>query len=268
MGDEDKLNALLHYMKGAERFSAIFQDLTRASKTWCPFTHPNTGLNVDCYTANPRVQSMLEWARKYVQCAKFIDTNRYAVDKMAEISIQLASPERLANHEEFLRLVKDFQSSVTFIESEVSGKLDRISCEECARLDEAIVSFSNYCFTASVAMAVSAVENRLIEIIRRKHDRLYRKEFTRFTLGQLVQIFDENQYKAKKYASIKKLLPVKHKPLLLLLNQYRIFSIHPKGETVTPQIAESILHLSFTFMFDRATCPYTSAELNCVELTS
>ncbi|MBI4401735.1 MAG: hypothetical protein HY581_08900 [Nitrospirae bacterium] len=113
-------------------------------------------------------------------------------------------------------------------------------------------------------MAVSAVENRLIEIIRKKHDRLYRKEFTRFTLGQLIQVFDENQYKAKKYASIKKLLPVKHKPLLLLLNQYRIFSIHPKGEVVTAQIAESILHLSFTFMFDKATCPYTSAELKCV----
>ena len=47
MGDEDKLNTLLHYMKGAERFSAIFQDLTRASKAWCPFTHPDTGLNAD-----------------------------------------------------------------------------------------------------------------------------------------------------------------------------------------------------------------------------
>lgn len=265
MGDEDKLNALLHYMKGVQRFSGIFREITRGSKTWCPFTHANTGLSVECYSANPRIQATLEWGKKYVQVAKFADANRYTVDEMSALLTRLDSPEGIQGYEDFLGLMNQFRSHITFIESELHQKLDRISCYECSRLDEAIVAFSNYCFTASIAMAVSAVENRLIELIRKKNKTLYMKEFKRFTLGQLIQVFDENQYKAKQYARIKKLLPPKHKPLLLLLNQYRIFSVHPTGEPVTPQIAEAIVHLSFAFMLDAGTCPYTSAELECIE---
>lgn len=161
-------------------------------------------------------------------------------------------------------LLSQIKSHIIFIESDLHQKLNRLSCYECSRLDEALVAFSNYCFTASVAMAVSAVENRLVELIRKKNKTLYVREFRRFTLGQLIRVFDENEYKEKKYSSIKKLLPAKHKPLLLLLNQYRIFPVHPTGEPVTPQIAEAIVHLSFAFMFDEHTCPYTSAELECV----
>ena len=47
------------------------------------------------------------------------------------------------------------------------------------------------------------------------------------------------------------------------LNQYRVFSAHPKEETITAQIAESVLHLSFAFMIDTATCPYDEKELIC-----
>lgn len=206
---------------------------------------------------------MLNWGRTYVRAVKFIDSNRYSIDRMVVILNQLGNPERIENHRQFRQLANEFGSQVNFIEADVTAKLDRISCDECERLDEAIVAFSNYCFTASVAMAVSAVENRLIELIKKKHATMYRKEFIRFTLGQLIQVFDENQYKAKQYARIKKLLPQKHRPLLLLLNQYRIFSIHPMGESVTPQIAESIVHLSFAFMLDKATCPYSSTELEC-----
>jgi len=264
MGDEDKLNSLLHYMKGVEPFSAIFRESVRGSKTWCPFTHSGTDLNVDCYSANPSIQAMLEWGRKYVQVTKFADSNRYTVDDLSDVMARLASPERMKNYEDFRELLTEIKSHVAFIESSLHEKLNRLSCYECSRLDEALVAFSNYCFTASVAMAVSAVENRLIELIRKKNKTLYTKEFQGFTLGRLIQVFDENQYKAKKYASIKKLLPTKHKPLLLLLNQYRIFSVHPIGEPVSPQIAEAIVHLSFAFMLDEQTCPYTSAELECV----
>ncbi len=258
MGDDDKLNSLLHSMKGVQRFSIIIRELARGSKTWCPFTHADIELSADCYSANPRIQAMLDWGRKYVQVTKFADSNRYTVNNMSAVT-RLASPESIQGYEDFLRLLNDLKSDVTFVESDLHQKLDRLSCYECSRLDEAIVAFTNYCFTASVAMAVSAVENRLIELIRKKNKTLYMKEFRRFTLGQLIQVFDETQYKAKRYSSIKKLLPAKHKPLLLLLNQYRIFS-----EPVTPQVAEAIVHLSFAFMLDAQTCPYTSAELECV----
>jgi hypothetical protein len=155
------------------------------------------------------------------------------------------------------------RDGIKFIEPTIVKKLERVACTECVRLDEAAVCFSNYCFTASVAMAVSAVEYRLVELIRRKNERLYRSSFARSTLGQLIQVFDDTQYKDKKYAAIKKLMPQKHKPLLALLNQYRVFSVHPKGETITPQIAESILHLAFAFVLDEAACPYREGALKC-----
>lgn len=243
----------------------IIKDLTKDSKYWCPFTHVNVGVNPDCYSANPRVKSVLDWATKYVQCARFLDADRYAVNQMSEVLQRLASPAQIDEHRDFRRLVNEVHSFVLFIEANVMTKLNRMSREECTRLDEAIVCFQNYCFIASVAMAVSAVEHRLIELIKKKHEQLYRREFNRSTLGQLIQVFDDDQYRARKYTKIKT-LPAKHKPLLLLLNQYRIFSVHPKGESVTPQVAESILHLCFTFVSDESTSPYTPEELKCADI--
>ena len=266
MADEDKLNSLLHYMKAIEPFSVIFKDLTRGSKLWCPFTHKDCGVNPDCYAAHHAIKSILVWSNKYVLCAKFLDIDRYAVNRMTEILQILSTPHRIENYREFLSFTNDFHSSVAFVESKLMNKLNRMSCEECVRLDEALVCFHNYCFTASVAMAVSAVEYRLIDLLKKKHERLYVTEFSRFTLGQLIQVFDETQYKAGKYAKMKKLLAVQHKPLLLLLNQYRIFSVHPGVQPVTPQVAESVLHLSFAFLLDQATCPYTPEELKCTNI--
>ena len=112
-------------------------------------------------------------------------------------------------------------------------------------------------------MAVSAVEARITGIVRRHDPILYDSQFARATLGQLVQLFDDNHYTQPKFTSLKKLMPDKHKPLVVLLNQYRVFSAHPKAERITIQIADAILKLSFTFMIDPATCPYEEEELQC-----
>jgi hypothetical protein len=53
-------------MKGVESFSKILRDLLRGSRNWCPFTHPEEDLNPDCYSANPSVQSLLDWTRKWL----------------------------------------------------------------------------------------------------------------------------------------------------------------------------------------------------------
>ena len=112
-------------------------------------------------------------------------------------------------------------------------------------------------------MAVSAVEARIASIVRRHDQALYDSQFAKATLGQLVQLFDENRYTAPKYTSLKKLMPSKHRPLIELLNRYRVFSAHPTDETVTLQIADAILKLCFTFMIDPATCVYDEQELQC-----
>jgi hypothetical protein len=258
---DDRLNSLFHYMQGVEPFSQIFGALTKSTRQWCPFTHGKGLIDPDCYNAHGGIKAILEYFQKYVLCARLLDANRYAVDEMVGLVGQLSRPESLKDHQTFREVLNQFERQINFVEPGIVKKLRQISCEECGRLDEALVCFSNYAFMASVAMAVSAVEARIIQIIRKKNRRLYQSQFRNATLGQLIQIFDDDKYKEAKYSALKKQLPAKHKPLLLLLNQYRIFSVHPKEERVTAQTSETILHLAFAFITDHQTCPYTPEEL-------
>lgn len=261
MEDRDKLNSLLHYMKGFDPFSVIFKNAARASKTWCPFLHGEK-INLDCYKSNPAVLSLLAWSEKYVFCCKFLDADRYTIDEMNSIITNLKNPATLVYYDEFKKHINRLKELIGFLEKDIQAKLDRISCAECARLDEALVCFENYCFYSSIVMAVSAVESRIHELIRKKDKSIYSK-FEKSTLGQIIQVFDEHQYTSKEYSKIKALMPAKHKPLIILLNQYRVFSAHPKEEKMTAQIAESVLHLAFKFMMDEAVCPYSKKELAC-----
>lgn len=262
MMDIDKLNSLLHYMKGAEPFLKTFKRLTTSSEAWCPFTHGDK-IDYDCYDSNPAVNGLLRWLEKFVVCCKFLDANRYSIDHMAELLTKLNNPKTIVYYAEFKSLTKELEGHIHFIEKDIADKLKRFTCVECERLDEAIVCFQNYCFVASIIMAVSAVENRINELIRSKDSKLHSAHFKKATLGQLIQVFDDKQYTDTKFQKIKKLMPDKHKPLITLLNLYRVFSAHPKEEKITPQIAESVLHLSFAFMLDVTTSPYTKKDLLC-----
>ena len=71
------------------------------------------------------------------------------------------------------------------------------------------------------------------------------------TLGQLITEYIQNK-EAYKY-----IVPKKHKALLELCNTYRIFSVHPKKEDISPGIASSILNLSLVFLTDDNTVPET-----------
>jgi len=261
MEGRDKLNSLLHYMKGIDPFSVIFKNATKANKTWCPFQHGEK-INLDCYKSNPAVLSLLAWTEKYSFCCKFLDADRYTIDEMNIIIAKLKNPASLVYYNEFKELTNRLKELIDYLETDLKGKLERISCAECTRLDEALVCFENYCFYASIVMAVSAVESRIHELIRKADKAIYSR-FAKFTLGQIIQVFDENQYTGKEYSRIKALMPAKHKPLIILLNQYRVFSAHPKEEKITAQIAESVLHLAFNFMLDAAVCPYSKKELAC-----
>lgn len=160
MMDIDKLNSLLHYMKGAEPFSKTFKQLIASNKTWCPFTH-GAKIDFDCYASNPAVNGLLRWVEKFLICTKFLDANRYSIDHMMDILMKLKNPQSIVHYAEFKSLIKDLEGHINFIEKDITGKLDRLTCAECERLDEAIVCFQNYCFVASIIMAVSAVESRI-----------------------------------------------------------------------------------------------------------
>ena len=257
----DKINEMLHYFR-AEPFSKTLQELTSHCKTWCPFSHGKRIKN-DCYKAHPGLKNVLAWINKFIVCSKFLDCNRYTVDSMSVIYSKLCNPELIADYGEFSLLLNRLKGEIRFIEKDIITKNRRLTCIECQRLDESLVCFENYSYYAAVVMAVSAVENRIIEVIKRKNKGLYDKVFYKFTLGQLIQVFDTDKYKEKRYKRIKALMPEKHKPLVALLNQYRIFSVHPKEQIISSQIAEAILHLSFSFMIDAEMCPYNAKELKC-----
>jgi hypothetical protein len=260
--DEDKINELVHYMKGVEPFSEIFSYFTKNYKKWCAFRHGKK-INYTCYRTNAGLNCFLKWLEKYVICCNFLDVDRYTVNEMSDILTKLKNPEIIVYCKDFKSRLDRSKVCIDFIEKDIKRKLENFTCQECQRLDEAIVCFLNHCFYSCVTMAVSAVETRIHEMIRKYRKSLYLSYFKKATLGQIIQVFDTYKYTDKKFKKIKELLPPKHKPLVALLNQYRVFSVHPKEETITAQIAESILHLSFCFMMDSDVCPYSKKTLKC-----
>lgn len=259
--EADKLTTLLHYMKGVEPFSAILDYLLSDYKEWCAFTHTDVAVDSDCYHGNPSVQMLIAYIEKYVTCCHYLGCNHFAVGNIEQACRNLTVPERFTSVSDFEENVEAVTRSVAFIEADITDKLNRFTCLECERFDEAIECLQNCCFRASVVIAVSAVEARISEIVRRNDEDLYNSRFAKATLGQLIQLFDDKN--TPKNPALSKLMPRKHKPLVDLLNLYRVFSAHPKEEKITLQIADSIVKLSFTFMIDPATCVYEIQELEC-----
>jgi len=240
------------------------------------------------------------YLEKYILCNRFLDSNKYHVDEMDEILNELKNPQLVKTYDRFEELLSDARELISTLEpgeavqqfkigqkrkvgsalnpkrskflgaknncgtaSGIRKKLSGLTCEECERLDEALVTYSNYCFYSSIIMAVSAVEFRLHYMIKNTDKKLYSEQFEKATLGQLIQVFDKKEYTDNNYDKIKQLMPDRHRPLVQLLNQYRILSAHPKEVNVTPQIAESILNLSFAFLIDPETCLYDEDYLKC-----
>ncbi len=262
MEDIDKLNELLHFMKGAEPFSVTFTELTKSSEQWCPFQHGD-GFNLDCYKTHSQVQAIINWTEKYLICCKYLDINKYSLDSMTDTLEKLRIPEEIREHADFQLFIDDLKLLIKFVEPDICDKLSRLECTECERLDEALVCFQNYCFYSAVVMSVSAVEYRIAEMIRRSDSELYLKHFQKVTLGQLIKVFQDDEYKDEEFKKIRKLMPIKHKPLVSLLNNYRVFAAHPTEQKITPQIAEAIIHLAFSFLTDAQTCPYSPEERIC-----
>lgn len=148
------------------------------------------------------------------------------------------------NNDPLLNLLK-------LTDKEVCRKLKLLNKIEGIRLEESMRCLRASCYFAAVVMAVSAAESRLHNLISQKNKRLYKQHFDKATLGAITQLFDPNHYKDKKFKSLKKLLPDKHRPLIQLLNNYRIFSAHPKSVIISCQTAKTILSLVFLLLLDQ-----------------
>jgi hypothetical protein len=141
-----------------------------------------------------------------------------------------------------------FEGHLGFIEEafviakeEIESKINLLEKEEMDRLDEALNCYINGCIYSTIAMSVSAIEFRLLNLMQSvKKD----SELEKLTLGELIAEYLKNN------EEYKNIIPRKHEPLLSLCNQYRIFSVHPKKEKITKAIATSIINMTFAFLLD------------------
>ena len=161
---------------------------------------------------------------------------------MAQRIEWLDTPELLSKRsyfESYTDLIKEVFKKV---EKELREKLQLLEEEEKYRLNEALNCYINECNYSAVAISVSAIEFRLLNLMQLVKPN---SKLEKYTLGELI-----NEYLQNKKA-YKNVIPKKHEPLLNLCNVYRIFSVHPKKEKITRAIATSIINMTFAFLLDK-----------------
>jgi hypothetical protein len=254
---QDTYNKFLHFMK-AKSFYSIYKLITRNNRQWDPFVNGEL-IDNDCYRVDPNLERLILFLEKYRLCNQFLNSNRHYLDQFTTNIDALKNPETIQTYEHFKEILSEIGEDIKDLDEDIQKKVIGITCEECNRLDESLVDYSNHCLYSSVIMAVSAVEQRLHQMIKKLDNKRYTEEFENKTLGQIIVEFSDKG----SYRDIKLLLPEKHLPLIQLLNKYRIFAVHPKNEPITPTIVDSILALSFTFITDPEISVYDNEELSC-----
>lgn len=254
MFNEKIISEMLHYMKANKKtISRDIQWVLDEANKLCPFSH---GKKTDpsCYLTSPEIESLISYINRYALCYEFLDINIYDLKLIKQRITNIVRPEYNTTIKEFKENLLSLLSLIEINEKSINNKILRLTCEESIRLDEALNTYSINAFYSCVIMAVSAVESRFHHLIKKKSKTLYKQHFEKATLGQIIQLFDENNsYKDKKFEPLKKVLPRKYKSLVNVLNYYRIFSAHPKSTELTFKTAQSILNFSFNFLLDDET---------------
>lgn len=125
---------------------------------------------------------------------------------------------------------------------EINDKLSLLSYEEKQRLEEALHCYFEGCYYSAVAMSVSALEFRLLRLMKTEKPE---KDFSKYMLGHLI---DEYLKTAAEYNAV---IPEKYEKILKPCNVYRIFSVHARTESVNKGDATAILTFVFKFLLDK-----------------
>jgi len=253
MFNQKIINEMLHYMKlGKNTISNDIQWFLGRADKLCPFLHGNK-TDLSCYVTNPEIDNLISYLNRYALCYEFFDIDIYDFKQIKELITEIERPENNETLEEFKANLLQIVDLIKRNGKKVNDKVLRLTCEESIRLDEAINTYLVNSFFSCVIMAVSAVESRFHHLIKNKNKTLYKKYFEKATLGQIIQLFDDNSYKENKFKPLKKALPRKYKSLVDVLNYYRVFSAHPKSTELSFKTAQSVLNFSFNFLLDDET---------------
>jgi hypothetical protein len=172
---------------------------------------------------------------------KSLETNISELRLIAHVlggPISLSTVARVDFEDSVSRIISIFSAKV---KAEIESSVSQLSKNETERLNEALHCYLEGCFFSTVAMAVTAIEYRLLQWMKKVNPS--DSALDGLTLGQLVgKCLAEDPYKS--------LLPKKYHPLLQLSNEYRVFSVHAKSEPINKRIAASVSSLSIEFLFD------------------
>ncbi len=211
----------------------------------------NEGKDKKCNITNiTRDMVYREYYRETSACVELLRFLNYQIKSSKHDFFAAASSldSNLENNEidTFKLNVRSLQLGFKRMRGNISTTCEALDIEEKERLNEAIHCYLENCYFSSIAMSVSAVESRLLKLMINVSPES-KVEIEKNTLGQLIYEYSNNK------AKYKNVVPEKHKALLDLCNTYRVFSVHPKKQKVTPQIATSVLSLSIEFLTDKDT---------------
>lgn len=161
---------------------------------------------------------------------------------MMERVMFLCTPALITRRTDFEAHLDYIKNVFKDVQEEIRDKLQLLDVEEVNRLNEALNCYIQGCNYAAIAIAVSAIEFRLLNLMQLVKSN---PDLEKYTLGELINEYLQNK---KEYKNI---IPKKHEPLLNLCNIYRIFSVHPKKEKITRAIATSIINMTFAFLLDK-----------------
>jgi hypothetical protein len=207
-------------------------------------------VNADCYELFQYRSGWIDYLKLFSIIARYFAASLVNIGRLEESINDLQKPTLNTTEARFRKNLDMVIEMVSDAEKEINKQLQNMTCLECERLGEAITCNYEGCFTASVVMAASAVEARLHELIKNKNRKIYNQYFRDKPLGTLINLFDKNSYKDKKFSSLKKIIPDIHKSLLDIVNDYRILSAHPIMTEVDHKVSESVINLTFLFLLD------------------
>lgn len=155
--------------------------------------------------------------------------------------------EETRNLKQLTSLIQAIAKPFSDSRYELYPRLQRLQVKEKERLNETIHVYLEDAYYSSVAMSVSAIEHRLLSIMKKANPQEASK-LDNMTFGALI-----NEYLNNKNNKYNNTIPNRHEPLLELCNKYRIFSVHPKEEQIDKRVASSVLNLTLEFLLDEKT---------------
>lgn len=200
-----------------------------------------------CFT--PRYQQQFRVIKGLVAiCDKFnIDYLEKEKENLIQKINELENPDWIRTRQNFETSINFVKNAFYSVKNELRTAINLLNKSEKERLNEAIHNLLEGCYYSSVAMSVSAIEFRLLQLMKSTNPESKLEEMT---LGQLIEEYLKNK------GEYQNVIPEKHEPLLRLCNTYRIFSVHPKTEEINKRVAESVLNLTLEFLLDRSLKKY------------